>query len=286
MRILITGGSSYLGQHLVPQATAVIPQVHFTTHQHALQPTPNGATGHPLDIRDATAVDTLVQALRPDVIIHTAGSNRVPDMTSVIEDGTRRVAAAARRVGARLVHISTDVVFDGRSAPYREEDPPQPLHAYGRAKANAEATLRSQPNCVIVRTSLIYGLRRIDRGTAWIAAALSAGEPVTLFTDQLRNPVWVHSLCEACLELAQSSYAGILHVAGSQVLSRAEFGLRLLDWWGISRRETVVLGTSDPERWPRDCTLDLSRAAKILATPLPGVDAVLAGTAKNEQISD
>lgn len=279
-RLLITGGGSYLGRHLVPLAlrqpdTAV----GYTIFRH--DPWPDKA-GYSLDVRDATAVAGLITSFRPDAIIHTVGSNRGDDMENVIRLGTAHVVEAATAVSARLVHLSSDVVFDGRSAPYDETAEPAPLHAYGCAKADAEALVRRHPDHVIVRTSLIYGLDSVDRGTEWMIAALRAREPVTLFTDQIRNPVWAETLGRACLELAlASSYRGILNVAGQQALTRAAFGLKMLDYWGIVARETLWLGGSDPDLWPANCTLDLALATAVLATPLPGVDEVLAGHAKN-----
>jgi dTDP-4-dehydrorhamnose reductase len=126
-----------------------------------------------------------------------------------------------------------------------------------------------------VRTSLIYGLQEMDHGTSWVVEALRVGKRVTLFTDQIRNPIWVVSLGDACLELAELDYRGVLHVAGRQALSRAQFGLRMLGWWGVRRRDTLTLGPGDGERWPADCTLDVGRALGLLKTPLPGVDDVL-----------
>lgn len=272
--LLVTGGSSYLGQHLLPLASVRF-DTHYTYYEHNPAIT---VQGHRLNVRDGTAVARLISHLQPAIIIHTVGSNRPADMVDVIVEGTAHMTAAARAAGARLIHISTDVVFDGRDAPYDETARPSPLHAYGRAKAQAETLVAAHDNSVIVRTSLIYGLQQIDRGTAWMAGALRAGQPVTLFTDQLRNPVWVETLGRACLELAGGNYRGILNVAGEQVLSRAEFGLRMLDWWEIAERQTLAYGRSDPARWPRDCTLDLTRARALLATPLPGVDAVLQAT--------
>lgn len=273
-RLLITGGSSYLGQHLVPRALARAPaSLLYTYYSHDPLALPQARQ---LDLRDGAAVRALVDAFRPEIIIHTAGSNRpVETMEEVIRLGATHLTEAARPHGARLIHLSTDVVFDGRNAPYREEDPPRPLHAYGRAKAAAEEIVRAYPDHVIVRTSLIYGLQQIDRGTGWIRDALRAGRPVTLFTDQIRNPVWAPALSQACLELAALAYTGVLHVAGTQRLSRAEFGQRMLDWWGITGRDTLRFGPSDPERWPQDCTLTIQRARRLLQTPLPGVDAVL-----------
>ena len=273
-RLLITGGSSYLGQHLVPLALSQVPEVVYTFFNNDPLGLPQGRY---LDVRDGVAVEALVAATHPDAIIHTAGSNRPAEtMKAVIREGTRHVAAAAATCGARLVHLSTDVVFDGRHPPYAETDEPTPLHAYGRAKAVAERIVARHPSHVIVRTSLIYGLQKLDRGTAWMVERLRASRPVTLFTDQIRNPVWVQSLSQACLELAQHDYVGILHVAGAQRLSRAEFGQRMLDWWGVDRRETLGFGPSDPARCPLDCTLDIRRAQAMLQTLLPGVDEVLA----------
>ncbi len=269
--ILITGGSSYLGQHLVPLASARH-ETFYTTFQNDPLRLPGGVQ---LDIRDGTAVSDLVAALKPAAIIHTAGSNRTAAMWDVIVAGTRHITQAAASCGARLVHISSDVIFNGREAPYAETAEPAPLHAYGRAKAEAEKIAAAYAKHAIVRTSLIYGLRLMDRGTAWMVEALRAGEPVTLFTDQIRNPVWANSLSQACLELVGSPFCGIINVAGRQKISRAEFGLRMLEWWGIEGRDTLAMGISDPDRWPADCSLDLTHAQSLLSTPLPGVDEVL-----------
>jgi dTDP-4-dehydrorhamnose reductase len=271
-RILITGGSSYLGRHLVPRADPAF-DVHYTYYSH--DPAFSHAVGHQLDVREETAVSCLLQTLQPDVIIHTAGSNRVPDMTAVIVRGTRHIVAAAQALDARLIHLSTDILFDGTEPPYDETAVPTPVNQYGRAKAEAETIVQQHDNAVIIRTSLIYGLEQMDHGTRWMVEALRAGQPVTLFDNQFRNPVWVESLSRACLELADHPYTGILHVAGRQRLSRADFALRLLDWWGIEQRQTLTIGSSEGEQWPLDCTLDLNRATAVLQTPLPGVDSVI-----------
>ncbi len=270
-RILITAGSSYLGRHLVPLVAAAH-TVHYTYHQN---PPDLPALGSPLDVRDETAVRTLITTFQPDIIIHLAGSNRGHDMASVIRSGAGSVVWAAREVGARLIHLSTDSIFAGDAAPYDETAVPTPVNAYGRAKADAEAIVRQQPNSVIVRTSLIYGLHTMDHGTRWMANALAQGQSVTLFSNQRRNPVWADSLCQALLELAQNGYTGVLNVAGRQALSRADFALKMLDHWQIQPRTTLTVAPSDG-RWPLNCELDLRRATAVLQTPLPGVDEVLA----------
>lgn len=270
-RVLITGGSSYLGQHLVPlaQEDNVVGYSFFQNDPLSL------AGGEQVDVRQETAVSHFVTIFRPDVIIHTVGSNRPDDMRAVIVQGTQHVTQAAAQVGARLIHISTDAIFNGLAAPYDETAVPSPVTEYGRAKAEAEALVRQYANHVIVRTSLIYGLQQMDHGTAWMAEALHLGKAVTLFENQVRNPIWVETLGRACLELAENEYVGMLNVAGRQAMTRAAFALQMLDWWGIQERATLAVGTSDAS-WPLDCRLDLERATAVLFTPLWGVDEVLA----------
>jgi dTDP-4-dehydrorhamnose reductase len=275
-RLLITGGSSYLGQHLVEQVRRQpggAASLCYTYYSHDPLTGPEGVR---LDLRDGDAVQAVTDAFRPQVIIHTAGSNRPAEtMDPVIRRGAEHITAAARRHNARLIHISTDVIFDGRRAPYREEDLPMPIHAYGEAKAAAEKIVAAYANHVIVRTSLIYGLEKMDRGTAWVVEAIQRGEPVTLFTDQMRNPILVTTLVAVLLELVDLAYTGILHVAGAQRVSRADYMLRLLRYWGVHPGSGVTLGRSDGERWPLDTTLDISRALALLQTPLAGFDALL-----------
>ncbi len=271
-RILITGGSSYLGQHLVPSACQDF-DVHYTFYSH--DPAFPHATGHQLDVRQETAVFRVLQTIRPEAVIHLAGSNRTPDMANVIVHGSRNVANATTSMSARLIHLSTDVLFDGTQPPYDETAVPSPVNAYGQAKADAERLVQQHDNGVIIRTSLIYGLEQMDHGTRWMVEALQASQPVKLFDNQFRNPVWVESLSQACLELVNYPYTGILNVAGQQRLSRADFALRLLEWWGIDQRQTLTVGPSEGNQWPLDCTLDLSRATAVLHTPLPGVDSVI-----------
>lgn len=273
MRILVIGGSSYFGQHLVPLARQAGHELFYTWFAADRLKLPGG---HHLDVRSRQAVSDLVKQTNPDVLIHLAGSNRSGAMTAVIEEGSRWVAEAAGAAGTRLLFMSTDVVFDGKSAPYQEEDPPTPPHPYGRAKAEAEKTVAQVDNCVIVRPSLIYGLEKMDLGTAWIAEALQAGQTVTLFTDQMRAPIWADALAAACLELADHSYTGILHLAGPQPLSRADFGEKMLAWWGITKQATLLHSpTPSGSPWPLNTVLNIERAKSLLKTPLPGVDDVL-----------
>jgi len=134
VRLLVTGGSGYLGRELVRQAAAAGCRVTGTSL--------TAGGGLRLDVRDPAAVRDAVAAERPDVIIHTAYRQDGEGAWLTTVDGTANVARAAAGAGARLLHLSTDVVFDGRlGRPYREDDRPTPVTDYGRAKARAEAAV-------------------------------------------------------------------------------------------------------------------------------------------------
>ena len=270
MKLLITGGSSYFGQHLVPLAMPDF-EVCYTYNQNDPLALP---IGQPLDIRDETAVSHLITSFQPDTIIHLAGSNRGADMAEVIVQGATNVTQAAAQAHIRLIHLSTDCVFDGLQPPYDETAVPTPVNAYGQAKTEAERIVQQHANHVIIRTSLIYSLEAMHHGTSWMAAALREGKPVTLFDNQLRNPVWTTTLAAACLELAAHEFVGILHIAGAQTMTRADFSLKMLDWWGIQERDTLTIGSSTGSNWPLDLTFDIGLGTAVLATPFLSVDQV------------
>jgi dTDP-4-dehydrorhamnose reductase len=217
-------------------------------------------------------VDRVVEAAHPDVIIHTAALMRGAGMPSTNIDGSRHVARAARRIQARLIHLSSDVIFDGEHAPYDEAALPDPISPYGDSKAQSESAVSAEyPAAAIVRTSLIFGFDPLDPRTR---ATLDGGMP-RLFTDEYRCPIFLDDLADALLELAELDYAGILNVAGSQRLSRYEFGLRLARAFEVEPRFAPAASEPVESRRPRDCTLDVRRAQSLLRTRLRGVDQVI-----------
>jgi len=276
--LLITGGSGYLGRHLARQGMAEW-QVVATYFSH---PDPlAGCQAVPLDVRNGPAVARLLDSVRPTAVIHTAyDMGSAEAMQPVIVEGTRHVAAAAAAVGARLVAMSSDVIFDGEHGPYREADPPSPVTPYGRAKAEAERAVAGLcPEAAIVRTSLIYGFDPADPRTLWVVDSLRSGQPITLFTDELRCPVWVEQLAAALLELAGEEggdWGGIWHLAGAQALSRYEFGVRLARAYGLDPAGITPGQSRDSGMIrPRDCRLEIGRAQARLRSPLWGVNEVL-----------
>jgi len=276
-RFLITGAHGYLGRALASVA-AQRGSVTSCVHSSSL----DDSDAVVMDIGDADAVSEVVASVEPTVIIHTAavnpGQGDDAEMFRINTSGSHNVAQAAVAVDARLVAVSTDIVHDGTAGPYGDEAPATPINGYGRSKAEGEeAILGSDPTAVVVRTSLMYGLGEMDRGTRGFAERVIAGETVSLFSDVMRNPVRVGDLAEALVRLADSEYSGFLNVAGAQALSREEFGRRMLRYWGVASDGMIeaVRAQDISDSIPVDVRLDSSRAEELLGMRFPGVDEVL-----------
>jgi len=275
-RLLITGGSGYLGWRLTQIATASGEWETFPTYFSNPIDHPNGLR---LDLRDQAATDKVIASLRPDVIIHQAVSPRNDDHIAAIVPAARHVADAAIDNHARLIHISTDMVWDGEHAPYGDDDRPAPLTPYAAAKAYVESLLMSAmpDEVLIVRPSLIYGFDPIDKQTGWIVDGIRRNETVRLFADEIRCPIWVDTLAHALLELAASKHTGRLNLGGPP-LNRWDFGMRMLACLGIEPGPTIIPSTIAESglKRPTDLTLDTSRARRWLKTPLVSVQEAFA----------
>lgn len=285
-RLVVTGASGYLGSRLVAQAVgkAEIGRVVGLVHRSAVPPAPPKARFHRIDLTRPLDVEALFDELRPDAVIHAAAANpgsTTSNFTAVNVGASAAIATAvaARGSACRLIHVSTDLVHDGMCAPYDDDVAPTPLNDYGRSKAEAEkAVLSILPEAVVVRTSLIYGLHQPDRSTEGFLARLERGEQLRLFSDVVRQPVWVEALAGNLLRLAFDlrSVAGLLNLAGGEPMTRATFGRLLLDWWGARTADGQLIdgsaaGLGDV---PLDLRLQLDRA-RSLGLETPNVSDVL-----------
>lgn len=229
----------------------------------------------PVDLADPDAVTTAFREARPDVVVHGAAlatvsaCMREPARAEQINvRGSVLLAELADRAKLRLLHVSTDMVFDGERGNYREEDEVRPLSIYGRTKAASEQAVLASPRNLVARVSLLFGPTLIGRPSFFDeqVSALREGRPITLFHDEWRTPLSLLVAARGLLALAASDAGGLIHMGGPERLSRWEMGQRMaaflrLDPAAIVSASRVSIATAEPR--PRDLSLDSSRWRRL-----------------------
>jgi dTDP-4-dehydrorhamnose reductase len=277
-RILVTGASGALGWNVCAVARASW-QVHGIVHRHAIDIP--GVTGVTCDLSRPEELPRLFREIAPDAVVHCAAAAQ-PDFCQTHPDESRRInvevaarlAALCAPAAIPCACVSTDLVFDGTRAPYREGDPVSPISVYGEQKAAAErAACARHPGAVICRLPPIFG----DAGPAsvsflhpWVSA-LRGGRPLTLFVDEFRTPVGTR-VAAAGLLMALETDGGTLHLGGRERVSRYDLGVMAAEMLGAD--PGLVLPGRQRDRTvgaprPPDVSLDSSRAYALGYDPPP-----------------
>ncbi|HEX2678876.1 MAG TPA: SDR family oxidoreductase [Polyangiales bacterium] len=221
------------------------------------------------DLSDARTYQDRVLSAAPATIVHAAAISQVaavyadPERARTVNvDATARLLSLARATGARFVYLSTDLVFDGESAPYDEDATTEPCSLYGRTKLEAECHVLTYKRGLVVRLPLLYGEPEVSRAPTFfqsMLAALREGRPVTLFSDELRTPLWLDDAARACVQLALSDVTGVIHAGGPERISRLAMGEQLVRALGADPallRPSLRAEVPAPEPRPRDVSLD------------------------------
>lgn len=280
-KVLVTGASGLLGFHTAWKY-AESAEVIGTVFQHPLQYVPFQTI--PVDLSHPGKGRQLVVDIAPDLIIHTAAianvdqCEREPELAEQMNAMLPgELAIAALDVGAKLVHISTDAVFDGERGNYVEEDEPNPLGVYAHTKLmGEELVIETNPDAIVARVNFfgwsISGTRSLAE---WFFNQLSAEMPVFGFHDVIFNPLAVNLLVETLMEMVYADLNGIFHVVSSETLSKYEFGLRLARKFGLEERLITPKSWKDggltARRSPR-LNLNTSKLQDALGHSLPSVD--------------
>ncbi len=237
-RILITGANGLLGQKLTA-CFSKDPNFDLLTSSRQDQPKCTlHSFGHvQLDITDIKSVKELIWNFEPDYIINSAaftnvdGCERKKELSWKINvTGVENLVNAARLVDSRVIHISTDYIFDGKNGPYDEHATPNPLSYYGRGKLASENVVRtSGKNWAIIRTMVVYGIGQAlnNNFATWLAGELSQNKPVTIVDDQLGNTTLADDLANGIYLLVKKGKQGIYNMAGSDIISRYDFAVAL-----------------------------------------------------------
>jgi dTDP-4-dehydrorhamnose reductase len=234
------------------------------------------ATRFEMDVTDYFNLRWELERLEADLVVNAAawtdvdGCEEDPERCFRINaEAAGLVAQAARVCGARLIHLSTDYVFDGaKGAPYHEEDPPGPLSVYGRCKLAGELLVRkSHPSALIVRTAWLFGGR--GRRPGFVESILEQARqahPIPVARDQIGSPTCVDDLALGIEQLIRVGAAGIVHLAGGGEASRAEFAEAVIELAGLSGVSLVPVEAArlrTAARRPPDSRLDTSRFREL-----------------------
>lgn len=272
--ILVTGATGLLGGFLCAALRAR--GAPFAACSGPSRGRPTGADLHAVDITEPASVAEVFGDVRPDAVIHAAVFNaadcaRDPARAALVNvTGSANIAKACAEIGARLVHVSTDQVFDGEAAPYDEHAARSPTSVYGRTKADAEdAVLSSSQDAVVARMPLLFGPTQNARLGFFDhqLASLREKKTMRLFDDEWRTPLSLGVAAEWLVTLATTPApslrdARVLHLGGPERMSRYEMGARLARVLGISEAEIDALlerasrTTVPGEPRPRDLSLD------------------------------
>lgn len=286
MRVAVTGANGLLGGEAVARLAGRHEVLALGRGPCRLPPGP--FAWRDADLGDGASVEAAVREFGAEAVLHAGaatdvdGCERDPALAwRVNVGGTEQVARACRALGARLVAVSTDYVFDGEAGPYSEEDVPNPRGAYARTKrCGEEAALLLVPDCAVARVAVVYSGRPGAKSTfaTQVVEKLSRGEPVKAFSDQRVSTTLAASGAAMCLELLlETGYRGVLHTSGATVVTRVEFAQAVARRFGLEG-EIVPVKTADvklPAPRPLRGGLRVDRAAALLVNKPLALDEAL-----------
>ncbi len=250
-RLLITGASGLLGANLVLAAHEE-DEVIAVYHRHPIEL--EGVPSVSADLCQPGRAKELFNRFQPDWVIHCAADTSVDELEDDPERAFRmnrdmagNVAEAAKETGAKLVHISTDAVFDGISGPYREDDPTQPVNVYGKSKLAGEQAVQAvNPGVLIIRTN-IFGWNAQPKSSLaeWFLEQLEAGNTCPGFIDIKFSPLLVNDLGKLILEMLSEDLSGVFHIPGADCISKYDFGKFIANLFGFDTDQIVPTVSND-----------------------------------------
>ena len=272
-KILITGGTGQLGATLTEYLKEYY-EVFSTSYN----------SENAVDITNKNEVDIALSKIEPDCIINCAAFTNVDKNEidrkraySVNVEGIKNIISCSNK-DTKIIHISSDYVFDGSRASFKEEDTPNPLSYYGKIKLESENILRSSRRAYLIfRSSVIYNDSHPNFYT-WVYNSLLNGERIKVVTDQISNPTWTWSLSEVIYKSLLNNLEGIFHYGGNDILSRYDFALKIADIFSFNSDNIIPILTEDLDQLatrPHNSTLDSNKIKKILKINHPEIDYII-----------
>lgn len=243
-RVILTGANGLLGQKLV-QKLSQRKAVKLLATGLGKNRNPGGEYEYlPLDITDPEAVREVFVHFKPTEVVNCAAMTHV-DKCEVDQEGctllnveaVETLARLCKEFGTRLIHISTDFIFDGENGPYKEKDEPNPISFYGESKLKSEQVVKdSGCKWAILRTILLYGVvPDMSRSNIvlWAKGALEKEQEINVVNDQFRSPTLAEDLADAVILALMKDAIGIYHISGPEVMSILELVKKVADHWHL-----------------------------------------------------
>ncbi len=274
-KLLLTGASGFLGRYVLRHLQSDW-KIVGTYHEN--QPMEAGEF-HQVNLTQKGRVEALFERVRPDAVIHTAAISKAalceaqPKLTQDINVNVpRQIATQCAKTNIPFLFTSSDLVFDGKNAPYRETYPPNPLSQYGVQKADAEQViLHEYPHSTICRMPLMYG-NLPDTNSFFLDWMHRLKNDIQLpaFTDEYRTPVHAKDAVLGLFLLLKKEKTGMWHLGGREAISRYDFAMQMADIFGFSKANIQAitqaeLNLSAPR--PEDVSMDSSRAFELGYVP-------------------
>ncbi|MEM6766004.1 MAG: NAD(P)-dependent oxidoreductase [Bacteroidota bacterium] len=256
-RILLTGSNGLLGQKITNLLTGRV-GIDLLAASRGVNRNPNreGYKYKDADLTDKQIWKDIFETFRPTEVIHTAAITQVDtcedeqEMCELINHhAVAYLCELCVEYRARLIHISTDFVFDGEHGPYREEDSPNPVNFYGMSKWKAEQAIQaSEVSAVILRTILLYGITHaMSRSNIvlWVKKSLEEGKSINVVHDQFRSPTLVEDLAWASVAAAMKEVEGIFHISGPEYMPIIEVARNVARYWNLNEELISEIDSSD-----------------------------------------
>jgi dTDP-4-dehydrorhamnose reductase len=278
-KVLITGASGLLGINLALTTQAHGYEVAGITLEHGIQGTPFEMMR--LDLTQPGVIEKVIEDVHPDIIINCVALTDVDHCEQIPDDALRvnaglpeALAHETLRHKIKLVQISTDAVFDGKSGKYKEEDPVSPQNVYAKTKHAGEIAVLNTNNQALVCRVNFYGWSISGRRSLaeWFFNKFTQGEPVKGFTDAIFSPLLATDLAGILLALIERDSRGLFHVVNPQSISKYDFGLALAERFGFNT--SLITPTSiqnaglEAVRSP-NLNLDTNKILKEIGKKLP-----------------
>jgi len=286
-KVLITGANGLLGQKLVIHFSKWYDVLSTDLHPESFIPIKHFQYT-PLDVTNFGLVDELLTDFAPDLIINAAAYTDVDGCEEHKEsawqvnvEAVRNLADYCKRSKIKLVHYSTDYIFDGLNGPYAEDARPNPISYYGQTKLLSEEIIQeSGVEYLLIRSNVLYGVGEKVKHNffLWLMEKFKAGQPFGVVDDQFNNPTLAENLALATLEAVERNLKGVINMAGSEYLSRYDFALKVAEIFGfdanlVSPIKTESLGQKAPRPMKGGLKIDLAKT--LIQLPLLDVKTAL-----------